>query len=367
MWIQRLGERACLTLATLLLSLGAHAARAGSDPYPGEGIAPPANLNIVLVYQRFTDAGSYAQPDGSVYSHNTRISTDAMVVRYIRTFNVGSMVGGVQAVGSYINYLGNQELGTGNIAAPAGLPRGTPSYGPGHAALSANNGFAEPLIGAFLFPYADRQTGTYWVVAPWIGVPLGSYSSESTLNATSNLWTFEMETGFRTTLLGSPTGRNLALELWGEGYVFGTNGDAGSTSPAVYANNIPSVYDTLNTITHGLVPDSNPLRQASTVSAHLHEQPSAELRVYLPYEFFPPTHAVVSPGLFQSFGGKQTYTLSDGRKVDAGTRTQTTQLRLVVSTFISPHVEVMLAGSYDLVAHGAPLNRGVMLRIGTFF
>jgi len=76
---------------------------------------------------------------------------------------------------------------------------------------------------------------------------------------------------------------------------------------------------------------------------------------------------MVAPGLFQSFGGKQTYTLSNGAKLDAGTRTQTTQLRFVISSFISPHVQLMLAGTYDLVDHGAPLNRGVMLRVGTFF
>ena len=45
------------------LSFGAPAAYA-SDPLPGDAIAPPANVNIALFYNDFTDAGSFGSADG---------------------------------------------------------------------------------------------------------------------------------------------------------------------------------------------------------------------------------------------------------------------------------------------------------------
>jgi hypothetical protein len=351
----------------LLLTLGAHAANAGSDPLPGEAIAPPPNTNIVMFYNVFSDAGSYAGVNGDTYDQHTHISTNSIALRYIHTFNTGGLLTGVQMVVPYVSFIGGQETGISDIPAPAGVPSSVPSYGPGRANLSHNSGFGEPMLGAFVFPYNNPATGTYLVVGPWIDIPIGSYEKTEDLNATSNLWTYEIEAGFRTVLLGTPEKRNLAVEAWGEGYLYGSNGDSALTSPEVYADNIPSAYQTLNAMTHGAVPDANPLSQGSSTPARLSEQPSAELRVYLPYQFYPRTLAMVAPGIFQSFGGKQYYTLENGTKEDAGTRTQETQLRLIVSSFVSPHWQLMLTGNYDLIAHGAPLNREVELRLSTFF
>ena len=107
------------------LSFGAPAAYA-SDPLPGDAIAPPANVNIALFYNYFTDAGSFGSADGGgTTSANTHISTDIVVARYIRTFNVEGLLSGVDVYDDYYGFVGSQRVGVGNIGpTPSGCRLG---------------------------------------------------------------------------------------------------------------------------------------------------------------------------------------------------------------------------------------------------
>jgi hypothetical protein len=362
--------RAGLFAGALALAAGISVTPAhASDPLPGDAIAPPVNINIALYYNIFTSAGALGAVHGSTYSKDTDIRSDINVLRYIRTFNTPGIETGAQIYVPYVSFLGSQKLGVKNIPGPdvPALGGPLPSYGAGSAALSHSSGFAEPNIGVFAFPINNPATGTYLVVAPWIQVPIGNDSNSSVLNAASNVWTYELEIGFRTELFGNPATQNLAIELWGEGYEFGANKSSAYASPAVSANSIPAIYNTFHVLSAGLIPNSNPLQAASSTPATFHEQSSEEFRVYLPYEFNPATDAYIVPGIYQSFGGKQTYTLRNGVKVDSGNRTDETQFRLIASTFISPTTQVMAVGLYDLANHGGPVNRGVEIRIAKFF
>ncbi len=338
-----------------------------SDPMPGDAVALPSNINVFLYYNELSNAGAFAPVRGGIYGQHTRIAIDFQALRYIHTFTLWGMLAGVQVWEPYTFFPGGQEVGISNIAAPPGLPAGTPAYGPGRAHMTHGGGFGQPNFGAFIFPVNDPRTGTYLVIGPWILPPIGSYKKSASLNYSQNLWTFETDLGFRTTLLGRPTGRNLSIEIWGTAYIYGDNNNAALTSPEVLADHIPNIYTLYNGLTHGQVPDSNPLAPATAVPARLHEQPTEELRVYLPYQFYPPTRATITPGLYQSFGGKQVYTLANGTKVDSGLRTEETQLRLVVSTYLSRHWQVLLNAQYDVAAHGGPLSRAVELRVAAAF
>lgn len=356
-------------LATASLALGlflapprAHA----SDPWPGEAVQPPANLNIVLYYNIFAGAGAYGQTDGTVDREHTRISLNLQALRYIRTFDVEGVLAGVQLDVPYVSFIGNQQVGIANIPAPAGLPAGTPAYGPGHAALSSANGFGQPSFGAFFYPYANAATSTGLVLGAWVSPPVSGYNSNASLNYAQNLWTGELEAGFHTTLVGTPAGRNLGVEIWGEAYFYGSNGNAGLVNPAIYANSIPPIYQVYHQLDPA-VPASPQLTRQSTIPASYSMQSTEEMRVYLPYQFFPKTLATITPGFYQSFGGKGIYTLPDGTKIDSGTRTDETQLRLILSTYLSHHWQVALNGEYDVMAHGGPLYRTIELRIGAAF
>jgi hypothetical protein len=362
--------RACLFGAALPLAMafGSHSALA-SDPLPGDGIAPPVNINIMMYYNQFENAGEIGAVHGSSYDQHTRISADISVLRYIRTFDVGSTEAGLQVYEPYVAFLGPQEAGVQNIPGPnvPALGGQLPSYGAGRANLSHSSGWGQPNFGAFLFPVNHPKTGTYLVIAPWISPPISGYNKNSNLNPGNNVWTYEMEAGFRTTLFGTPTTKNLSVSVWGEAYWFGDNTNSAYVSPSVSAVGIPPIYSVYNALSGGLIPDQNPLAASSVTPATFHEQSSEEFRIYFPYEFAPAMGAYIAPGFYQSFGGKQTYTLRNGAKVDSGNRTDESQLRLIAASFVSPTLQVMLVGEYDVANHGGPLYRTVELRLAKFF
>jgi hypothetical protein len=313
--------------AVLASLLGARAALA-SDPLPGDAQAPPPNKNIILYYNVFDGANVIEPPHGDGYDKGTRVALDIQALRYIRTFNAGGMLCGVQAVQRFVSFLGTQT---------EGVPHLPPTYAPGQVTLSTSGGFIQPSFGAFVFPVANPATGTYFVAGFWVSPPIGHYNKYASLSLTQNLWVGELELGGHINLFGDPAGRNLSFEYWGEGYFYGANDNA-----------------TLAGI-------------GGTAPASLSQQATGEIRAYLPYVFYPRTQAKFIPGVFQSFGGKQVYTLANGATLDAETRTQETQLRFMVSSFLSPHWQVLLNAQYDVVAHGGPLNRALELRVGAIF
>src|ERR1700688_2075730 len=139
------------TLLPLAICLGGHNALA-SDPLPGDGIAPPVNVNIGLFYNQFNNAGTVGAPVGAIHgstdSNDTHISTDITVARYIRTFQVAGFTAGAQIYEPYVQFLGTQKVGLSNIPTPVS---GLPPFGPGHANLSAESGFGQPNLSVFAF------------------------------------------------------------------------------------------------------------------------------------------------------------------------------------------------------------------------
>jgi len=187
------------------------------------------------------------------------------------------------------------------------------------------------------------------------------------LNPGQNVWTYELELGFRTVLFGTPSTQNLTVELWSETYGFGSNKNSAIVSPEVSADDIPAIYAYAHANINPAIPDTNPLQASSVTPAKFNEQPSQEFRIYLPYQFLPQTLGFVGPGFYQSFGGKQTYTLANGAKLDSGNRTEESQLRIIAGTFLSPTTAVTVIGEYDIAAHGEPLNRNIAFRFVKFF
>jgi hypothetical protein len=356
---------ACVFTACVGLALGIAARPAfASDPLPGDDIPPPINVNIGLFYNQFNDAGSSAGVTGGAYSQNTHVSTDILVARYIRTFSLAGTEAGVQGFIPYVNFIGRQEAGISDISAPAA---GLPDYGPGRANLSSSSGFGQPNISFFDFIINKPDTGLSLVLAPWLQLPIGDFNKNVDLTPAQDSWVYEMEAGLHLPLIGTPSVPNLALELWGEAYAFSGNNNSAYVTPEVSANNIPAIYTLVHNFINPLVPDSNPLAASSSTPASFHEQPSEEIHAYLSYEVAPSMGAFISPGFYQSFGGKQTYTLRNGEKVDSGNRTDETQLRLSVQTFVTPTTQITLMGQYDVAAQGGPLYRTIELRIVHFF
>ena len=355
--------------ATIVARLGFANPAYASDPLAGDAYAPPPNISMVMLYDFYHNSDEYGGQLGDPHAPNatndTRIAANIFVARYLHSFLIDNYNAGVQVYAPYVSFLGNQQIGINDLGTPA--PGILPSLGPGSANITATSGFAQPNFSFYIFPIADPKTMTYLLIEPWISPPISSFNKNNTLNENSqNIWTFNTEFGFRTILFGAPDTRNLAIELWQETYFYGTNSNSALASPAISANNIPSIYSFAHSIDPA-VPDTNPVRAASVTPAEFREQPTNEFRVYLPYQFFPETHAFIAPGLYQSFGGKQTYRLNSGAIIDSGARTNETQLRLVLGSFVTPSIQLTLVGDYDVIAHGSPYDRALEFRLIKFF
>lgn len=350
-------SRSCLFAAAFAISGGYAASALASDPLPGDTVAPRLNSNALLLYDQYQNDDRYGgQPSNPHAPDAAHIEANVFVIRYVHDFSLAGHNAGIQFYLPYVTYLGGQRLGINDLGSAA---PGLPSLGPGHVDLSRTNGFAQPNFGAFFFPVANRQTGTYFLIGPWIAPPISSFNKNNDLNASQNLWTFESELSFRTILFGTPKTRNLALVLWEENYFYLSNPNSAEAGEIISADTIPPVYRALGA--------SNPVRILPAENATLREQPTTELRVYLPYEIVPATHFYIAPGLYQSFGGKQTYKINGVGVVDTGNRTEETQLRLVASSYVSPTLQILLAADYDIAAHGAPYQRSLELRILKLF
>jgi hypothetical protein len=357
----RLSAFLALGLGWLLLARPA----AASDPLPGDLVAPPPDVNIALVYNEYVTAGQFGPAHGAAVTQDTHISYNITALRLIHQFSFDGFTGGVQLYAPYVAFLGNQTVGTYLPSAAPGL---LPPIGQSTAHLSDQSGFAQPNFSAYFYPLNNPRTGTYGVIAPWIAPPVSSFSKTAGLNPAQNVWTYELETGFRTMLLGTPAGRNLSVELWGEVYLYGQNGNSAYVSPAVTADNLPAIYGYAHEFVNPAIPGGNPIAVQTGAAATFREQPTEEMRVYLPYEFAPAALAFVAPGFYQSFGGKQTYKLhANGAVVDSGNRTNETQLRLILAGFVNRHTQLMLSGYYDIAARGQPETRTVLLRVGFIF
>jgi hypothetical protein len=302
--------RACLFGAVLSFTAGFAGKALASDPLPGDAIGLPPDVNIGLVYNTYENTGAFAPAHGSNVPHS-KLSNDVTVLRYVRTFGLDGYTVGLQAVVPYVAFLGNAKVGG--------------------AHLPTNSGFTQPLLGAFAFPVNDDADGRSVAVGGCIFPAVSSFNKNYTVNPSENLTTYEAEAGFHQILFGDPKGSNLALEAWDEAYFYSDNTNFGP-------------HETYR------------------------EQPTDEVRVYLNYVVDPKIGLFVSPGYFQSFGGKQTVAIQGTPIIaDTGNRTNISELRFAAGMFLSPTLQVMGIGEYDVAGHGGFLSRSLQIRIAKFF
>jgi len=307
--------RACLFGAALSFTAGFAGKALASDPLPGDAIGLPPDLNIALYYNVFVASGDFAPAHGSDITDHSKLGLDVSVFRYVRTFGIDGVTVGAQAVFPINAFFSGTEVGGQH--------------------LSTQSGFQQPLLGVFAFPINDNADGRSAAMGAWIFPPISSANKNKEVNPSENLTTYELEAGFHQILAGDPKGSNLALEAWDEAYF--------------YSDNTSWAY--------------------GPFGATYREQPTDEVRVYLPYVINPADQLFIAPGFFQSFGGKQTYkvpSLNDA-VIDSGNRTQISEIRLSAGQFLSPTVQVEATGEYDVAGHGGFLARSIQIRLLKFF
>ena len=315
-----LGLKALMIPATILSGIIGiigitNSAYAGAPLVP-DIIAPPPNINIGIIYNQFSTAGSFYTSNGTKIG-DTHIATDVPIMRYIHTFSIDGIISGVQVIAPHISFLGDQHIGPGS--------------------LSTNGGFAEPLLSAFVFPVDDPAHDQYLNFTYFISPPVGAYKNSAALNASTNDWVNDIEAGYSHILAGTPKAKRIDLILWADAYFYSDNNDVGSA------------------------PFLGKERG--------HTDPAGQIIAFLPYYFAPATAGYVGLGFEQTFGGKQVVNFQNvpNLTVDTGTRNDVTSVSVIAGTFVAPTVFVNAQVATDVRVRGGAKSTTFLFNIGKIF
>lgn len=179
----------------MLLAFGPALARA-IDLQPNDIVAPPPDKNyLTLSYVSTENATQYR--NGSARSGNPVIDTQNAVLRGSRTFTLGGL-----PAASYL------QLPYGTVK-PAGSLANAPS----------DTGIGDLSFVMAVWPYANKNTGTYLGIAAYLIAPTGSYSSQRAFNLGENRYRSDLQIGFQTPITSNVDGMIAVDTMW-----FGGNG-----------------------------------------------------------------------------------------------------------------------------------------------
>ena len=160
-----------LLLNAALLSVCSHAS--ALDVIPGQGIAPPPDLNLFMA--------SYVDIDfGEIYQQSNRLpgaelDVDLLLLRYARSFSVGDM-----PAAAYIQSGFGQSQGKGSLG-------NQPD----------SKGIADTAFAFAVWPYADHENGDYLALAGFLSVPTGKYDSNQLINVGKNRYSAILQAGYQ--------------------------------------------------------------------------------------------------------------------------------------------------------------------------
>lgn len=314
--------KALVASAAIAVGLGAASSAYAGAPLVPDIIAPPPNINIGILYNQFSTAGSFYTSNGTKVG-DTHIATDVPILRYVHTFSpIDGVDVGMQVIAPYVSFLGTQHIGP--------------------SPLSTNSGFAEPLLSAFAFPINDPAHDQYLNFTYFLSPPVGGYSATSQLNASTNNWVNNIEMGYSHILFGAPKAKRMDLIIWADAYFYGNNNNINNTTIGV-----PSFFG----------------------KGRLRTETAEQLIVYLPYYFSPATAGYVGLGFEQTFGGKETLRFNNvpGLIADTGNRNNITTLTLNAGTFVAPTIFVNAQLATDVRVRGGTKSTTLLFNIGKIF
>lgn len=213
----------------LALTLSLVSFKAGAiDLLPNDIEAPPPDMNMVLVsYLSTENAGYYVnnhKPPG-----NPTISSNSAVFRYVRSYNVGYLPA--------LTYV--------QTAAGSAMPGGSIST------LSSDSGLYDSTLTTAIWPYANRETRTYFGLAGYLIVPTGSYDHNRSINLGENRYRADLQAGYQTQFTEALSGAAAFDTMWfTNNNQYGVNNAKLSQRP-VYTSQIGPIYRFNRTFTLG--------------------------------------------------------------------------------------------------------------------
>ncbi|NTV09413.1 MAG: transporter [Zoogloea sp.] len=163
---------------------------------PLDFVAAPAGTNLGLLYYDINSSG--AQYTAGSRTGNNSIKADVGIARFVHYTDVGGFIMSPQVL----------------------LPAASVSVNGGAGGLSTD-GLGDPILAAPLWLVNRPESRTYFALAPYLTLPLGSYDANRPLSVGENRWKFVLQPG-----LSMGIGRDWTFDLIGDVQVHGHNNDA---------------------------------------------------------------------------------------------------------------------------------------------
>ena len=183
-----------LTLVAAVLFSGAAGA---VDVIPGNAVAPRPDRNAVMVTALNLKTGK-AYVDGRKQTADTKVTTNALLVRYVRTFAIQEHSAAFYVQPSF------------SEVEPSGILRRNEKA----------TGIGDTSLAFAYWPYADKTNGRYLAVAGYAVLPTGKYDSRKLANNSANRYSGALQIGYHTRIV-----EHLDAMLVGDVQWYGDNGD----------------------------------------------------------------------------------------------------------------------------------------------
>ena len=176
------------------------AAQVATDP--GDYRPLPAGYNLAILYAQMTDLDkSYA--DGDRVIGGPTLTKDIGLLRFVHYTEVGGLTVDPQVV----------------------IPFGSVNLDLGNAELSAS-GVGDPLLGATVWFYEDKETKEAFGVTGLLSIPIGEYEeARGGINLGGNRFKLITQAAYI-----SAIANNFSWEIIGEYTIFGKNDDFGGSN-----------------------------------------------------------------------------------------------------------------------------------------
>lgn len=202
----------------LLLALFKSTVSLAVDLQPNDVVAPqPWKRSATLSYFNSEYSGYYingSKATSPAILRNPTVSSDSAIFRIATTYQMDEYIGA-----SYIQ-----------------LPYGTIKPGGSVASYPTDTGVGDLTIATAFWPYANRETRTYFAIGGYLTSPTGSYSSSQAFNLGDNRLKTDVQVGFQRPLIGSVDGMIAVDTRW-----FGGNSQYGLANPRSSSTTVVSL------------------------------------------------------------------------------------------------------------------------------
>jgi len=165
------------------------------DLQPNDVVAPLPNKNYLMVSYYDTENSTFYK-NGSVVSKapytNPVIDIPSVILRGTHTYTLGDL-----PATSYLQ-----------------LPYSTVSPAGSLASYTPSTGIGDTVLATAIWPYANRETRTYFGMAAYLQVPTGAYSSNQVFNAGGNRYSSDIQIGFQKPIIENLNGMIAVDTQW---------------------------------------------------------------------------------------------------------------------------------------------------------